>query len=51
LSVGFITVAGAGDPALKEGCAIHVYAANTSMKDKAFYNSDGDFLIGVLFLF
>jgi len=29
----------------KSGVAIHLYLANTSMKDKSFYNSDGDFLI------
>lgn len=28
---GFITVAGSGDPSIKQGIAIHVYAANTSM--------------------
>jgi homogentisate 1,2-dioxygenase len=28
--------------------AIHMYAANASMKDKCFYNSDGDLLIGKL---
>lgn len=33
---------------MKAGMAIHMYAANTSMKDKCFYNSDGDFLIGTL---
>lgn len=26
--------------------AIHYYTCNTSMIDKAFYNCDGDFLIG-----
>jgi homogentisate 1,2-dioxygenase len=31
---------------MKEGCAIHIYCANKSMENKAFYNSDGDFLIG-----
>jgi homogentisate 1,2-dioxygenase len=42
---GLITIAGAGDPSLKSGIAIHIYSANQSMQDKAFYNSDGDFLI------
>jgi homogentisate 1,2-dioxygenase len=28
--------------------AIHFYSCNKSMKNRAFYNSDGDFLIGGL---
>jgi homogentisate 1,2-dioxygenase len=43
---GLITIAGAGDPSSKSGIAIHIYSANQNMIDKAFYNSDGDFLIG-----
>lgn len=39
------TIAGSGDPTLREGIATHIYAANTSMKSRAFVNSDGDFLI------
>lgn len=42
---GLQTVCGAGDTRSRHGMAIHVYACNISMKDKAFYNSDGDFLI------
>ncbi|KAL1920979.1 uncharacterized protein VTP21DRAFT_11614 [Calcarisporiella thermophila] len=42
---GLHTVAGSGDPAQRSGIAIHIYAANADMKEKAFYNSDGDFLI------
>ena len=42
---GMITVCGAGSPELKVGAAVHIYGCNTSMKDKSFYNSDGDFLI------
>ncbi|XP_028138785.1 homogentisate 1,2-dioxygenase [Diabrotica virgifera virgifera] len=42
---GLHTVAGAGDSKCKTGLAIHVFSCNTSMKNKAFYNSDGDFLI------
>lgn len=44
---GLSTVAGSGGPELKSGLAIHVYAANQSMdkENKAFVNSDGDFLI------
>lgn len=42
---GLKTVAGSGDPTLREGLATHVYTANASMKKKAFVNSDGDFCI------
>lgn len=42
---GIKTIGGHGDAALKEGLAVHVYAANTSMGNKAFCNNDGDFLI------
>lgn len=30
---------------MKEGLSIYMYSANESMGKKAFYNSDGDFLI------
>lgn len=40
-----ITVCGAGDPSIKNGLAIYLYGANASMHNKAFYSSDGDFLI------
>ncbi|KAJ7690048.1 homogentisate 1,2-dioxygenase [Mycena rosella] len=42
---GLKTIAGNGDPTLKEGLAIHVYTANASMGNKAFCNNDGDMLI------
>ncbi|KAF4321843.1 hypothetical protein BBO99_00003933 [Phytophthora kernoviae] len=42
---GLRTIGGAGDPTMKAGMAIHTYAANVSMVDKCFYNSDGDLLI------
>ncbi|KUJ11587.1 homogentisate 1,2-dioxygenase-like protein [Mollisia scopiformis] len=42
---GLKTVAGSGDPSLREGIATHVYMANKSMDKRAFVNSDGDFLI------
>lgn len=42
---GLKTIAGSGDPTLREGIATHVYTANTSMTKKAFVNSDGEFLI------
>lgn len=43
---GLHTICGAGDIRARQGVAIHVYLSNASMKDKAFYNADGDFLIG-----
>ena len=42
---GIQSIAGSGEPSLREGLATHVYAANTSMKKRAFVNADGDFLI------
>lgn len=39
-------VAGAGDPTMKQGLGIYIYAAGKSMNaHEAFYSSDGDFLI------
>jgi len=42
---GLKTIAGSGDPTLREGLAVHVYLCNTSMNKRAFVNSDGDFLV------
>ncbi|KAF9936043.1 hypothetical protein BGZ75_009823 [Mortierella antarctica] len=42
---GLHSIAGAGDVGVKHGMGVLIYAANESMKDAAFYNSDGDFLI------
>ncbi|XP_076233108.1 homogentisate 1,2-dioxygenase isoform X2 [Calliopsis andreniformis] len=42
---GLHTICGAGDFRARQGVAIHVYLCNASMKDKAFSNADGDFLI------
>ncbi|TFK35605.1 homogentisate 1,2-dioxygenase [Crucibulum laeve] len=42
---GLKTIAGNGDPTLREGLAIHMYMANASMDKKAFCNNDGDMLI------
>lgn len=42
---GWKTISGHGDPASKEGLAVHVYTANASMNNKAFCNNDGDILI------
>lgn len=42
---GLFTICGAGSPATKDGYAIHVYAANSSMLDSCLSNADGDMLI------
>lgn len=40
-----MTIAGAGDPAEREGLAIYYYTVNQSMLNACFQNSDGDMLI------
>lgn len=47
---GLRTLCGAGDPTLRNGVATHVYSCSKSMVDTAFYNADGDFLIGTYIL-
>jgi homogentisate 1,2-dioxygenase len=42
---GLVTMGGSGDPALETGVAIHLYAANQSMRNRFFYNADGELLI------
>ncbi|XP_072469993.1 homogentisate 1,2-dioxygenase isoform X1 [Notamacropus eugenii] len=42
---GLHTLCGAGDSRSNNGIAIHIFICNTSMVNKCFYNSDGDFLI------
>lgn len=42
---GLKTIAGNGEPSLKDGLAIHMYLCNTSMEHRAFCNNDGDMLI------
>ena len=42
---GLHLVAGAGDPTLKQGLGILLYAAGKDMGKEAFYSADGDFLI------
>ena len=42
---GLITLCGGGDPMGGTGLAVHLYAANTSMTERFFYNADGEFLI------
>ena len=40
-----MTLGGNGDIATQVGMAVHVYAANTSMTERVFYNADGEMLI------
>ncbi|MEM5312140.1 homogentisate 1,2-dioxygenase [Paraburkholderia sp. JHI869] len=42
---GWVTMSGNGSAASMSGCAIHLYAANRSMVDRFFYNTDGELLI------
>ncbi len=42
---GIITLGGNGDVATQVGMAVHVYAANRSMRGRCFYNADGEMLI------
>ena len=42
---GLFTVAGNGDVKTRAGIAIHLYAANRSMQDRYFVDSDGELLL------
>lgn len=42
---GLFTVAGNGSPAAGVGIGVHLYAANTDMQGRYFYNADGELLI------
>ncbi len=42
---GLLTMGGNGGPQLQSGCAIHLYAANQSMRQRALYDADGELLI------
>jgi homogentisate 1,2-dioxygenase len=42
---GLTTVAGNGSAAAQYGIAIHVYACNRSMRDRFFYDADGEMLV------
>ena len=44
---GLHTLAGSGDPNIREGIALYVYTLNTSMtpRHKSYCNNDGDFLL------
>ncbi len=39
------TICGNGDASMHSGIRVHVYAANRSMKDRYFYDADGELLI------
>jgi homogentisate 1,2-dioxygenase len=41
---GLYTVAGSVDPAAQTGLAVHIYRATRSMKDRYFYNADGEMM-------
>ena len=43
---GLALIAAAGSPATRNGLNIFIYSFNSEMTSRAFYNSDGDFLIG-----
>ena len=42
---GLVTYAATGDVSAQIGVGIHMYAANASMRGRAFFSSDGEFLI------
>ena len=42
---GLVTIAANGDAAAQLGIGIHVYACNRSMRDRYFYDADGELLI------
>jgi homogentisate 1,2-dioxygenase len=42
---GLRTAGGTGSPELQSGCGIHWYVANRSMRDRFFYDADGELLI------
>ncbi len=38
--------AGVGEPCMKSGLGIHMYACNKSMINRAYCSADGDMLVG-----
>ena len=42
---GLVTLGANGDVRLQTGMAAHLYAANSSMKERYFYNADGEMLV------
>jgi homogentisate 1,2-dioxygenase len=41
---GLATLAGSGAPASQTGVAVHLYRANRSMKERVFWNADGELM-------
>ena len=41
---GLFTLAGSGDPASQSGLAVHLYGATRSMKERYFYDADGELM-------
>ena len=42
---GLVTMAGNGNAAMQTGIGIHVYTCNRSMRDRFFYDADGELLL------
>jgi len=42
---GLVTLAGSGSPDAHSGCGIYWYTANRSMRERFFYDADGELLI------
>lgn len=42
---GLVTIGGNGDVSMQTGMAAHLYVANSPMRDRYFYNADGEMLI------
>ena len=42
---GWLTIGGTGSSDAHAGCAVHWYLANRSMRDRFFYDADGELLI------
>jgi homogentisate 1,2-dioxygenase len=42
---GLVTYGGNGDVAAQSGIGVHLYACNRSMRDRVFFNADGELLI------
>ena len=41
---GVATLAGSGSPDMQAGIAVHIYAANRSMKNRVLYDADGELM-------
>jgi homogentisate 1,2-dioxygenase len=41
---GLVTLAGSGEPAAQAGVAVHIYLVNRDMKERYFYNADGELM-------